>query len=141
MELLFFFLVTCRQTQFLMTQGKNTWKFHTQSSEWVAMNIEESGNVLDGKVRLQKGKNFFQVFIEFIKVQLSIWEKLNYWENSCILCIAMVILQVWAIKCPKYIRSIPSWIKTIKSIQVPTLQLGVLECLDNFFFFLKEGIL
>lgn len=40
------------------------------------MNIEESGNVLDGKVRLQKGKNFFQVFIEFIKVQLSIWEKL-----------------------------------------------------------------
>lgn len=36
-------------------------------------------------------------------------------RKSCILlCIAVVIFQGGAAKCPEYIRSIPSWIKTIK---------------------------
>lgn len=35
-------------------------------------------------------------------------------RKSCILlCIAIMILQVWAVKCPECIRSIPRWIKRI----------------------------
>lgn len=42
--------------------------------------IEHGGKweVLDGKGRIQKGENFFKVFVELIKVQLTIWEKLDY---------------------------------------------------------------
>lgn len=76
--LLFFLVITCRLIPVNSGKktNKQTWKFHTQSSEWTALTTEESGMWWKGRV--QQGKNFFKVFTVLKKVQITIWKKWNY---------------------------------------------------------------
>lgn len=82
-----------------------------------------NSNVLHGKGRVQRGENFFKVLMELVKVQLTILKKL-----CVLLCAAVVILQIWAIKCLEYIRTILSfcsWIKSNKVSRCPYWSLGM----------------